>query len=178
MNRVKLDTYIASLMESKQATEKMTESLYTFMNAQFKRFHLQIDKLKKQNDRQRHKIDSLNNQLHQSASHKHVEDILRECLEEVKRERDLNNNKTIQSYQGSNTARRAEESARGFSTRKSDAFINPSENTLATFRGKDKEYLSDDGEATVKMSDEWKGHEKRKIIEKFLSKDEIFFKIL
>jgi len=28
------------------------------------------------------------------------------------------------------------------------------------------------------MSDGWKGHEKRKIIEKFLSKDEIFFKIL
>lgn len=91
----------------------------------------------------------------------------------------MNSVKTIQSYQGANTARRAEETAevrKGFITRKSDAFINPSDHTLATFRGADKEYF--DGEGTVKMSDEWKGHEKRKIIEKFLAKDEIFFKIL
>jgi hypothetical protein len=90
----------------------------------------------------------------------------------------MNQMKTLQSYQGANTARRAEENAmdKASHTRKSDAFINPSDHTLATFRGADKEYIEDEG--TVKMSDEWKGHEKRKIIEKFLSKDEIFFKIL
>ena len=90
----------------------------------------------------------------------------------------MNQMKTLQSYQGANTARRAEDSAveRASQTRKSDAFINPSDHTLATFRGAEKEYIDDQG--TVKMTDEWKGHEKRKIIEKFLSKDEIFFKIL
>lgn len=58
---------------------------------------------------------------------------------------------------------------------KTENIINPSEFTLATFRGAEKELLL--GE-TVKVSEEWKGHEKRKIIEKFLSNDEIFFKIL
>lgn len=51
MNKVKIDTYVNSLLESKAASEQMAESLYTFMNAQFKRYHLQMDKLKKQNDR-------------------------------------------------------------------------------------------------------------------------------
>ena len=91
----------------------------------------------------------------------------------------MNQMKTLQSYQGGNTARRAEDTDMRKSTnntRKSDAFINPSDHTLATFRGAEKEYLEDEG--IIKMTDEWKGHEKRKIIEKFLSKDEIFFKIL
>lgn len=89
----------------------------------------------------------------------------------------MNQMKTLQNLQGANTARRAEENdlRKSYQPRKSEAFINPSDHTLATFRGADKEYF-DDG--NVKMSDGWKGHEKRKIIEKFLSKDEIFFKIL
>ncbi len=58
---------------------------------------------------------------------------------------------------------------------KTDSLINPSEYTLATFRGAEKEIIQ--GE-TVKAADEWKGHDKRRIIEKFLSNDEIFFKIL
>lgn len=90
----------------------------------------------------------------------------------------MNQLKTLQSYQGNNTARRAEESdiRKSYQPRKSDGFINPSDHTLATFRGAEKEFLDDEG--TIKMTDEWKGHEKRRIIEKFLSKDEIFFKIL
>ena len=179
MNKVKIDTYLNSLLESnKKDTSETVESLYTFMNAQFKRYHIQLDKFKKQNDKQKQKIDQLNNHIHQSASQKHVEDILRDCLDEVKREREMNQMKTLQAYQGTNTARRAEENAadRVSLVRKSDAFINPSDHTLATFRGAEKEYLDDEG--TIKMTDEWKGHEKRKIIEKFLSKDEIFFKIL
>jgi len=90
----------------------------------------------------------------------------------------MNQVKTLQSYSGANTARRAEEivADRANQTRKSDAFINPSDHTLATFRGAEKEYLDDEG--AIRMTDEWKGYEKRKIIEKFLAKDEIFFKIL
>lgn len=87
----------------------------------------------------------------------------------------MNQQKTLQSLQGANTARRAEATT----DLKSSAdyqFINPSEHTLATFRGVDKE--SFEGGAGVKASDEWKGHEKRRIVEKFLARDEIFFKIL
>lgn len=48
MNKVKIDTYLNSLLESNtKDTSETVESLYTFMNAQFKRYHLQIDKLKK-----------------------------------------------------------------------------------------------------------------------------------
>ena len=58
---------------------------------------------------------------------------------------------------------------------KTEGLINPSEHTLATFRGVEKESLLGN---IVKVGEEWKGHEKRKIIEKFLSHDEIFFKLI
>ena len=84
----------------------------------------------------------------------------------------------MQSYQGANTARRADEVEvnKSQTMQKTEGLINPSENTLATFRGVDKETL--DNGKLPKMCDDWKGHEKRKIIQKFLAKDEIFFKIL
>ena len=86
--------------------------------------------------------------------------------------------KTLQSYQGAYTARRAEEMdvRKSHKLQKTEGLINPSENTLATFRGVEKEHI--EAPKPPKMSDEWKAHEKRKIIQKFLAKDEIFFKIL
>ncbi len=87
----------------------------------------------------------------------------------------MNQQKTLQSLQGTNTARRAEATT-DLKSSADHQFINPSEHTLATFRGVDKECL--EGPAGVKASEEWKGHEKRRIVEKFLARDEIFFKIL
>jgi hypothetical protein len=52
--------------------------------------------------------------------------------------------------------------------------INASQFTLATFRGIDKEVI----EGGNPVGEEYKGHEKRRIIEKFLNNDEIFLKIL
>jgi hypothetical protein len=53
----------------------------------------------------------------------------------------MNQMKTLQNLQGANTARRAEENdlRKSYQPRKSEAFINPSDHTLATFRGADKE---------------------------------------
>jgi hypothetical protein len=52
--------------------------------------------------------------------------------------------------------------------------INASQFTLATFRGIDKEVIVGGNP----VGEEYKGHEKRRIIEKFLNNDEIFLKIL
>jgi len=49
------------------------------------------------NEKQRQKIEQLNIELHKNGSHKEMEDILRDCLEEVKHERQMNHQKTLQS---------------------------------------------------------------------------------
>jgi hypothetical protein len=76
----------------------------------------------------------------------------------------MNQMKTLQSYQGNNTARRADEAdvRKSHKLQKTEGLINPSENTLATFRGVEKEQL--ETERQPKVCDEWKGHEKRRII--------------
>ena len=118
----------------------------------------------------------MNLELHRSASHKEVEDILRECLEEVKTERHRSQQKTRESLQGVHSARRAEEkeAARARIKGRPEQTINPSQFSLATFKGVEKEVI----EGGNPVGEEYKGHEKRRIIEKFLNNDEIFMKIL
>lgn len=105
-----------------------------------------------------------------------MEDILRDCLEEVKHERHMSHQKTLSSLQGVHSARRAEEkeTQKARLKVKPEHTIVPSSYTLATFRGAEKELI----EGETPFSEEYKGHEKRRIIEKFLSNDDIFFKIL
>lgn len=57
---------------------------------------------------------------------------------------------------------------------KPELTIASSNYTLATFRGAEKELIPVENP----IVEEFKSHEKRKIIEKFLNNDEIFFKIL
>ena len=118
----------------------------------------------------------MNLELHKNGSHKEMEDILRDCLEEVKHERQMSHQKTLQSLQGIHSARRADEKEgmKAMLKVKPEHTIASSNYTLATFRGVDKEII----EAENPTIEEFKGHEKRKIIEKFLNNDEIFFKIL
>jgi hypothetical protein len=115
-------------------------------------------------------------ELHKNGSRKEMEDILRDCLEEVKHERHMSQQKTLTSFSGIHSARRAEEKE----VQKSKLKVKPentiasSNYTLATFRGVDKEYI----EPENPVAENFKSHEKKKIIEKFLSNDDIFFKIL
>jgi hypothetical protein len=74
------------------------------------------------------------------------------------------------------SARRAEEkeALKARLKVKPEHTIASSNYTLATFRGVDKEYIQEENP----MVEEFKSHEKKKIIEKFLNNDEIFFKIM
>jgi C4-dicarboxylate-specific signal transduction histidine kinase len=66
----------------------------------------------------------------------------------------MNQMKTLQSYQGNNTARRADEAdvRKSHKLHKTEGLINPSENTLATFRGVEKEQLETERANVVQTS--------------------------
>lgn len=104
------------------------------------------------------------------------ETVFKDCLDEVKRQRDMSQQKTAATLQGINSARRHEEKEAKLINKimRDDTMrVTTSLQTMSSPRG-DVQYFDQE----MLKGESLKNFEKRRVVEKFLQNDEIFYKLL